>query len=159
MTDVAVVNASPLIYLSETGRLELLRLAGQQIVVPQAVAEEVRRWGSEDPAVRALAATPWLQIVEVAIPPVLLGWDLGSGETAVLGWALTHRKTAILDDMAARRCAAVHNIPVRGTLGLVLAAKRKQIIPAARPVLEDLRQAGMYLSDALMNEALALVGE
>jgi hypothetical protein len=32
-------------------------------------------------------------------------------------------------------------------------------IPHARPVLERLRQAGMYLSDRIMTQSLALVGE
>lgn len=160
MADVAVVNASPLIYLTEAGRLELLRLAGDEVLVPEAVAQEVRRWGADDPAVRALAATPWLRIVaSIDVPPSIQAWDLGPGETAVLSWALVHRSLAILDDLAARRCAAAHHVPVRGTLGLVLAAKRKGRIPAARPVLDELRQAGMYLSDALRNRALALVGE
>lgn len=53
----------------------------------------------------------------------------------------------------------VVGIPVRGTLGLVLAAKQRGDIPAARPILEKLRQSGMYLSDRVVNEALALVGE
>ena len=77
----------------------------------------------------------------------------------MLSWAFLHRSLAILDDMAARRCAAAHRVPVRGTLGLVLVAKREGLIPAARPVLDGLRQAGMYLSDALLNRALTLVGE
>jgi predicted nucleic acid-binding protein len=41
----------------------------------------------------------------------------------------------------------------------VLIAKRRGIIPAARPVLENLRHAGMYLSDRVLNQALALIGE
>jgi len=32
-------------------------------------------------------------------------------------------------------------------------------IPAARPVLEQLRSSGMYLSDRVINPALVLVGE
>ena len=50
-------------------------------------------------------------------------------------------------------------IPVRGTLGLVLTAKRRGLIPAARVVLEQLRQSGMYLSDSIMNRALTFVDE
>jgi predicted nucleic acid-binding protein len=64
-----------------------------------------------------------------------------------------------VDDLAARRCAATLGVPVRGTLGLVLIAKQRGEIPAARPVLEELRQAGMYLSDAVLNRALKRVGE
>lgn len=62
-------------------------------------------------------------------------------------------------DLAARRGAAALEIPVRGTLGLVLVAKQRGELVAARPVLEQLRQAGMYLSDAVMNRVLAMVGE
>jgi predicted nucleic acid-binding protein len=51
------------------------------------------------------------------------------------------------------------NIPINGTLGLVLIAKRRGVIHASRPVLEKLRQSGMYLSDQTMNQALALIGE
>jgi predicted nucleic acid-binding protein len=41
-------------------------------------------------------------------------------------WAHTHEDSeAIIDDLAGRRCAAAFNIPVRGTLGLVLTAKQR----------------------------------
>jgi len=66
---------------------------------------------------------------------------------------------AIIDDLSARRCAHTFGIPVRGTLGLVLIAKQRGEIPAARPVLEDLRSAGMYLSERVLNRALRRGGE
>ncbi|HEY2737838.1 MAG TPA: DUF3368 domain-containing protein [Thermoanaerobaculia bacterium] len=46
-----------------------------------------------------------------------------------------------------------------GTLGLVLRAKRTGEISAARPLVEKLRDAGMYLSDRVLEPALRLVGE
>jgi predicted nucleic acid-binding protein len=58
-----------------------------------------------------------------------------------------------------RRCAAALKIPVRGTLGLVLVAKQRGRISAARPVLERMKGSGMYLSDSVLNRALSLVGE
>jgi predicted nucleic acid-binding protein len=69
---------------------------------------------------------------------------LGPGESSVLAWAQTHPGSeAILDDLAARRCAATFNIPLRGTLGLALIKQRGRI-PSARRALEQLLQAGMY---------------
>ena len=65
----------------------------------------------------------------------------------------------ILDDQAARRCATALGIPHQGTLGLVIYAKQQGLVPAARPLVELLRQEGMYLSDQIMNQALAQVGE
>ncbi len=65
----------------------------------------------------------------------------------------------IVDDLRARKCAAALGIPYQGTIGVVIHAKQQGCIPAARPVVERLRQEGMYLSDQLMNQALAQVGE
>jgi len=77
----------------------------------------------------------------------------------VLAWALAHAGSeAILDDLQARRCATAHGLK-GGTLGLVLVAKQRGLLPAALPTLEVLRQSGMYLADAVLNKALAMVGE
>jgi predicted nucleic acid-binding protein len=65
----------------------------------------------------------------------------------------------IIDDLAGRRCALSNNVPVRGTLGLVLLAKQKGFIPAARPLMEDLIRGGLYLSRHVLDSALARVGE
>ena len=113
------------------------------------------------PTAQALVRAAWRITVKASPIPVLIqAWDLGEGESSVLAWAYTHPGTgAIVDDLAARRCAAALGLPVGGTLGLVLTAKRRGIIPAARPVVERLRQVGRYLSDHVMQQALALVGE
>ena len=46
-----------------------------------------------------------------------------------------------------------------GTLGVVLTARRHEVIPKARPIVERLVRQGMHISDGLVREALALVGE
>ncbi|MBD2567144.1 DUF3368 domain-containing protein [Anabaena lutea] len=161
MAERPVINASPLIFLSRGGLIDLLQLLGDEILVPSAVAVEIQQRGAEDPTVLALTQTDWLVVVETPpTPEIIQSWDLGKGESSVLTWAYTHPNTeAIVDDLAARRCAAVLGIPVRGTLGLVLTAKQRGKIPAARPVLDNLRSLGMYLSDRVINQALALIGE
>lgn len=156
-----VVNASPLIFLSKSRHLNLLQLAGEQILVPEPVAVEIQRRGLDDVTARALDETRWLRVTPVPlIPAVIQAWDLGPGESAVLTLAYERPGTeAIIDDLAGRRCAASLGILVRGTLGLVLAAKRRGRIEKARPVIQRLLETGMYLSDRVVNEALKLVGE
>jgi len=160
VADVAVVNASPWIILSKAGYLDLLRGAAPRILMPAAVADEIRARQS-DSASSALADCDWLEVlVEVGIPQVILGWDLGPGESAVLAESLAlPGAVAVLDEIAGRRCAAALGIRVRGCLGLTLAAKTAGQLPRARPVIEDLRRAGLWLSDAVLSQALALVGE
>jgi predicted nucleic acid-binding protein len=99
-------------------------------------------------------------VAPVEISARIKSWNLGLGETSVLAWAQSRPVCmAILDDLAGRRCAEVLEIPLIGTLGLVLRAKRIGQIAAARPLLLRLREAGMYLSDAVVEPALRLVGE
>lgn len=161
MGPVAVVNASPLIFLSRAGLVELLQTTASRVVVPEAVAAEIRMRGPSDPTVRVLDQTRWLETVPVAHVPVeIVAWDLGPGESAVLAWARANPGAeAIIDDLLGRKCAATLGVPLRGTLGLVLLARQRGIIPAARPVLDRLRASGMYLGDAVLVEALKRVGE
>lgn len=161
MPDAAVVNASPLIFLSRAGLTDLLKQAGSTIIVPSPVAEEIKQRGVNDPTAQALTNNEWLLILDaLSIPPNIQAWDLGAGESSVLTHAYNNvGMIAVIDDLCARRCAVTLNIPVIGTLGLVLIAKKRGVIPLARPVMDKLRQTGMYLSNATMNQALALVGE
>ena len=106
-------------------------------------------------------AASWIVTTQpVAYAPEIGAWDLGPGETQVLTLARSTRgAVAVIDDLAARRCARTLAIPARGTLGLILIARRRGLIPAARPVVEELRRAGMRLADDVLNLALREVGE
>ena len=161
MAEREVVNASPLIFLARAGLIDLLKLVSSEVIVPEPVSAEIEVRGRSDPAARILAETSWLVITQTPlIPAEVQEWGLGPGESSVIAWAHAHQGSeAIIDDLAGRRCAAAFNIPVRGTLGLVLIAKQRGHITSARQVLYHLRQSGMYLSDGVLNEALARVGE
>jgi len=78
--------------------------------------------------------------VEV-VPPVIITWNLGLGESEVLAWAYqNHGFEAVLDDRAARNCALSLNIPVRGTISLILLAKKAGYLKEVTPVLLNLEQ-------------------
>jgi len=46
-----------------------------------------------------------------------------------------------------------------GTLGIILRAKKGGLILAARPLADQIRAAGSFLDDELVEQALAQVGE
>jgi predicted nucleic acid-binding protein len=156
-----VVNTSPLIHLAEANLLHLLRGAAPVVWVPEPVAREIRAYGEHDPTARALSAQSWLEVKPVAaLPAEIVAWNLGAGESAVLALARAFPgSTVIIDDLAGRRCAEALNLPLQGTVGLVLAAKQAGRITRARPILEHLRDHGMYLSDVVLDKALRWVGE
>jgi predicted nucleic acid-binding protein len=157
----AVSDASPLIYLARADRLWLARVIAPVILVPRAVAEEIEAKGETDAAAQALKDTRWLEVVEpLPVPPQIDEWDLGGGETAVLTWAHAHPGTlVILDDAEARQGAKRLQVPVIGTLGIILKAKSAGLITAARPEVERLVEHGMYLSTHVIDAVLALTGE
>jgi predicted nucleic acid-binding protein len=156
-----IVNASPLILLAKTGRLELLQLGGADVVVPETVVAEIEAGKDYDSASERIRQAAWLSIVSVPVIPVpVQACGLDPGETAVL--ALAHGDSGaevVLDDLAARRCAGRLQIPFLGTLGLVLTAKRLGVIQEARPLVDQLRQVGLYLDDELVEETLRRIGE
>jgi len=130
-------------------------------MVPESVSREIARRGLDDVTARALSDTPWLISVPVInIPSLIQSWDLGAGESAVLAYAQQNPGViAIIDDGAGRRCADILGVPLSGTLGLVLLAKKWGRVPAARPVIAQLKQHGMFLSDKTIERALVLVDE
>jgi predicted nucleic acid-binding protein len=161
VADRAIINASPLIFLSRAGYLDLLRIFASEVWVPEPVAWEIRQRGAEDITARMLDTTDWLSGVPAPnLPSTVADWRLGAGESSVLALALQHPGTdAIIDDLAARKCAASLSIPVRGTLGIVLVAKQRGAIHLARPVIEKMLSAGLYLSQKVLDAALSRVGE
>ena len=97
-----------------------------------------------------------------SIPDSVRQHGLDPGDEAGLAWALAHPGTAaIIDDRRGRRVASVLGIPVVGTLGLIIEAKRRGTIPAARPVVDQLllRTTDWYLDARVREHALRGIGE
>ena len=92
---------------------------------------------------------------DLDVPPLIAGWDLGKGEAQVLAHCYAQATAvALLDDLAARRCAAALSVRCVGTIGLVLIAKKRGWITHVAPVLKQLMECDMYISQDLMQAIL-----
>lgn len=155
-----VINASPLILLGKIDQLALLDALATKFIIPASVIDEITSGMYEDPSVQLIMKWAGHQIKpDVDVPSSILGWDLGRGETQVLAYAYLNQFGAVLDDAAARAAAKAHQIPMIGSLGVILRARQKKLIPAVRPLIEQLLAHGSYLSDDLVQQALSKVGE
>ncbi len=161
MDRVLVVNASPLILLSRTDRLDLLASLAKTIVVPEAVIREIRAGSNRDDTIeRVKVLSSVLRVDDQPVPDRIRSWDLGAGESQVLVHGLRRPGSeVVLDDLAARRCAHSLDLPMIGTLGIVVLCRHRGLISAARPVIEALCDAGLRVKPRLVDEALAKVGE
>jgi len=156
-----VVNASPLILLGKTENLELLGALVDVVAVPRSVVNEV---GAKPDGVPILGMIERIQSYRViddeTILPEVLGWDLGPGESQVITNARRHgADRVVIDDMEARRCAKAMGLKVIGTLGVVGRAKSAGRIERAAPIIERLRESGLYVSEELVRKFLVEVGE
>lgn len=158
--EIWVINASPLILLGKLGRTDLLENLARRVIVPQAVFREVAAGTADDAAMET--ALVWANsrvLDDILVPPSISGWDIGAGESQVLAHCLVGSYRAVLDDGEARAAAKVHSVPLVGSLGVILRARKAGLIPAARPLVEQLIECGSYFAADLVRQALHRVGE
>lgn len=143
-----VTNASPLIVLCKGGFANLFPQVCTEVLVPDAVWQEVTLGGKNDLAAQALLSADWAKRTEVITDdPVIRAWNLGAGETAVLNLALSlPGYRALIDDGAARACAKTLGIPFIGAGGLLVLAKRRGLISSFDSALQKVMEAGLWLS-------------
>jgi predicted nucleic acid-binding protein len=156
-----VVNASPVILLAKAGVVHFLPRLCDELVIPAGVVAEVQQGRLAD-AGRGWLANAAKGFIRPApsLHPSLKTLSGGAGEAEVISWALLNPSfTAVLDDRAARRFAQRQGVKVLGSLRIIVLAKERGFIPAARPALESLRGAGAYVSDELIDLAIHMARE
>jgi len=157
-----VINAGPLIALATVSQLEVLEGLYKRVLVPLAVEEEVVVAGHGRPGAGDVAAAAFLERVRVEPEPdPLLSRALGRGEAEVI--TLAHRlgaRLTLLDEGRARRIAEqAYGLRVKGTVGVLVSAKRGGLVDAVRPLLEALVEAGYFLAPELVERACLEAGE
>lgn len=150
-----------MLYLYRIGVLEWLPQLCDDIWIPQAVVDELQEGQRRGYDVPIPGTYAWLEVVEPrVVPSEWLSLDLGPGELAVLAIALDYpQRVVLLDDNRARRIAQAAGLTVWGTLRVLLEAKSQGLTDQITPHVDQLRNAGMWMSEAIHQRILALAGE
>ncbi len=156
-----IVNATPIISLALIGKLALLHELYGEVIVPSAVWEEVAIGGIGRIGATELRQSDWIHVTSLQDPSRAdLLFDLDRGEAEVIALAQELKADlVILDERLARRQAKRLRLAVTGTLGILIKAKQRGLIPAVKPLISRLQQGGIRLGDALVAEALLLADE
>jgi hypothetical protein len=163
LAEIVVADAGPLIAFGRLDKLSLLGAIFQRVIVPQAVyAETQSRSDLPDAlAIRAAVQSGSLSVVasapERADLPVEI--ELGDGEAAAMALAAKFGYGVLIDDSQGRAVAATLKLKVIGSVGVLVLARERGLIPALAPLLEALRASGYYLSQPLIQAALQRTGE
>jgi predicted nucleic acid-binding protein len=160
---IVVCDASPIIALSAVGQLSLLQKLYGQILIPDAVAQEVTSGSAGQARAGELRTSDWITVKAVQDSVLLrsLHGELDRGEAEAIALAVEAQAELLLvDERLARRVALRLGLSMVGVLGVLLEAKSKGCLPAVRPVLDDLlTKAGFRVGVDLYALVLSTAGE
>ena len=146
MHKTIISDTSCFIILTNINELDILHKVYQKILTTQEIAIE---YGE--------ALPEWVEIVTVKdkYRQQLLEMQIDKGESSAIALAIeTPDSIVILDDYKARKIAQQLGIIYTGTIGVIIKAKLKEIIPSIKPLLEKIKQTDFRLSSEI--ELLAL---
>jgi predicted nucleic acid-binding protein len=159
---IVVSETSPVRALAHLGRLELLRELFTQVIVPPAVAKELRNPPGGQIAVDVDTLT-FVTVHAVSDPANVDQFqnDLDPGESEALAIALELEAQFILmDEAAGRKKAKEVGLTPIGVLGVLLEAKRRGDRTVLRPLLDQLQnELHFFISPGLRAEVLRQAGE
>lgn len=158
-----VCNTSPITNLAAIAQLDLLRQVYGEIVIPQAVYDELTALPNPVPGTLEVQTLSWIQVQTVMDQAQVAEFrrkvDLGEAEALALALEVSAERV-LIDDAAGRAIALELGLTITGVLGVLLMAKQRQLITAVRPLMDGLiAQAGFWVSDELYQRVLQQAGE
>lgn len=157
-----VVNTTPLITLSHVGQLDILKELYGEIIIPEAVYKELSV-KEESICKKAVdRSVDWIRVENVKnqMAKTMYKTQLHDGEVEVM--ILSKEIAAdivIIDDANAKKHAKYLGLPVTGTLGVLIKAKQEGYVNELRPILSQMVEEGIYISQSLIDMCLKQVGE
>ena len=161
-----VSNTSPILNLALVERLALLKEQFGQVLIPQAVLDELR---IDEPLpgvdlIRESLAEGWVQVKGVSDRHLvrILSRELDDGESEAIALAIeVHADTILLDEREARIVARSLGLNITGVLGVLLKAHRMGRLQAslAEAIYELQTKAHFYVAEPLVRQVLEEVSE
>jgi uncharacterized protein len=157
----AIADTSPIQYLYQTNLLDLLPNIYGEILIPQAVNQELAAGRVQGVALPNPSDLSWIRVCcpqNTAILPDITELGLGERESLALAMEMTD-SLLILDDGLARRYARQLGLRFTGTLGVPIKAKQTGKLTTVSPVLDQLNQLRFRLDSSTRSTVLKLAGE
>lgn len=152
--DRAVLDAWPLIHLSQIDAYDILKVV-KKIIIPQGVLEEIKLGSIKLANIKVVDLSSESKDISKVLSEK---YSLGLGESQVIALAKQENiKFIFTDDMDARTVAKSYWFEVHGTIGLALKAFKEGIITKGRAisVVNDLdKKSTLFLTTDLIKYIL-----
>lgn len=165
---VVIADAGPLIALARIEAIGLLRQLFGRVCITTTVRDEIlpaKTAFADAELVARTLAEGWIDVVEVPTSdfrPLNPGVDAGEASTIHVA---NHWREAgdavliIMDDRAGRLEAKSRGLALIGTAAVIGLAKTEGLVPAARPLLEQMVVCGYFIGPSIVSAVLANVNE
>ncbi|MES2428383.1 MAG: DUF3368 domain-containing protein [Bacteroidota bacterium] len=151
MPNVVIADTSCFIILSNIGELDILQILYKQITTTPDIAAE---FGEPLPDWIIIKAPSDHQ------KQLILEQQVDKGEASAIALALEIPESLIiLDDLEGRNLANHLGITMTGTIGVLVKAKLKGIIPSIKPLLTKIKLTNFRISPLIEASALKEAGE
>jgi len=165
---VVIADAGPLIALARIDALHLLRQLFGHVFITTTVRDEILPAGAlfaEGALLMSTLAEGWINVVEVPtsdFTPINPGVD--AGEASSIHFAKQQRDAGdavliVMDDRAGRLEAKSLGLEFIGSAAVIGLAKTEGLVPAARPLLEQIVASGYFIGPSIVSAVLARVNE
>ncbi|QQZ29013.1 DUF3368 domain-containing protein [Thiothrix subterranea] len=156
---IIIADSSPLVALALCDCLDVLDSLFGEVRVSQTVYEEVTVGNKAGSA--KLANYLQGKVKESHLDLHIIGGDtIDKGElTSIVLYKNMNADYLLIDEKAGRKVAQINQVKIIGSLGVLIEAKRKGMIPSLNPYIEILRNSKTHFSEELLNYALTVVDE
>ena len=141
-----ISNTSCLIVLDNIGMLDVLKELYGKVFITEEVSKEFDKTVPDWIEVRKVSDNKYLKLMKNFV-------DLGEASTIALA-VETDDIVIILDDFKARKLAQKLNLKITGTIGVLIKARKRNIITSTQEVLNKLKNEGFRISDEIEKEFL-----
>jgi uncharacterized protein len=158
---IIVADSGPIISFARAGRLDLLKQVTTELIIPDAVFEEIVVSGGDRAGAEEVKQGLWIKRATLQDRALLkdMPGKLSRGESEAIGLAKELGVYLLVDELEARREASKLGINYFGSLRIIKEAKERGFIPQAKLVLDDLIASSTYLDDSLYQQFLREMGE
>lgn len=160
---LVVSDTSPLRALACIGKLDLLKILFDKVLIPEAVSLELRSAQNRGLDLVDIFVVEWIEVVPVSPSSKLTQFkkELDPGEAEAIALALEVNTDFILmDEKMGRAAAEREGLKIIGVLGVLVRAKSERLIPEVRPLMDQLRsEAEFWVADNTYRMILDFAGE
>ncbi|KJH72586.1 DUF3368 domain-containing protein [Aliterella atlantica] len=163
---IVISDTSAITNLAAIQHLHLLSQLYKQVIIPEAVYRELADIDPPVPGTLEIQAACWVSVKQITNRNVVerlqeqVSLDPGESEALALALELNADDLLLIDERRGRAEANRLGLRITGLLGILVEAKRKNLVAAVKPLMDALIATLEFrVSSALYQQILEIVNE